>query len=48
MEGVITVGKVRNVVSPQYALLVKGTFHFAIYNATFGKSKMENVDMLGL
>ena len=40
-----TVRKVRGVVSPQYALLAKGTFHFALYNATFGKSKMADVDM---
>ena len=39
VEGVATVGKVWNVVSPQYALLAKGTFHFTIYNVTFGKSK---------
>ena len=45
MEGVATVRKVRNVVSPQYALLAKGTFHFTIYNVTFGKSKMADVDM---
>ena len=44
-EGVATVGKVRNVVSPQYALLAKGTFHFTIYSLTFGKSKMADVDM---
>ena len=40
MEGVATVEKVRNVVSPQYALLAKGTFQFTIYNVTFGKSNM--------
>ena len=40
-----TVGKVRNVVSPQYAWLAKGTFHFTIYNAMFGKFKMADVDM---
>ena len=41
-----TVGKVWNVVSTQYALLAKGTFHFTIYNyAMFGKSKMADVDM---
>ena len=48
MEGVATVGKVQNVVSPQYALLGKGTFHFTIYSVTFGKSKMADVDMFGL
>ena len=44
------VRKVRNVVSPQYALLAKGTFHFTIYNLTlnFGKSKMADVDMFTL
>ena len=42
-----TVGKVRNVVSPQYALLAKGTFHFTIYNVTFGKSKVADVDIFG-
>ena len=47
MEGLATVGKVRNVVSPQYVLLPKGTFHFTIYNVTFGKSKMADVDMFG-
>ena len=47
MEGVATVGKVRNVVSPQYALSAKGTFPFTIYIVTFGKSKMADVDMLG-
>ena len=47
MEGLATVGKVRNVVSLQYALLPKGTFHFTIYNVTFGKSKMADVDMFG-
>ena len=46
MEGVATVGKVRNAVSLQYVLLAKGTFHFTIYNVTFGKSKMVDVDML--
>ena len=30
---------VRNVVSPQYALLAKGTFHFTIYNVTFGNPR---------
>ena len=45
MEGVTTVGKVRNVVSPQYALLSEGSFHFTIHNVTFGKSKMADVDM---
>ena len=34
------IGKVRNVVSPQYAFLVNGTFHSTIYNVTFGESKM--------
>ena len=43
--GVITVGKVRNVVSPQNALLPKGTFPFTVYNVTFGKSKMADVDI---
>ena len=47
MEGVATVGKVWSVVSPQYVLLAKGTFHFTIYNVTFGKSKMADVDMFG-
>ena len=41
------VGKVRNVVSPQCALLAKGTFNFTTYNRTFGRSKMADVDMLG-
>ena len=45
MEGVATVGEVRNVVSPQYVLSAKGTFRFTIYNGTFGKSKMADVDM---
>ena len=40
--------KVRNVVSPQYALLSKWTFHFTLYNVTFGKSKMADVDMFAL
>ena len=30
-----------------YASLAKGTFHFTIYNVTFGKSKMADVDMFG-
>ena len=47
MEGVATVGKVRNVVSPQYALLAKGIFHFTIYDVKCGKSKMVDVDMFG-
>ena len=38
MERVATVGKVWNVVSPQYALLAKGTFHFTIVGKfSFGK-----------
>ena len=47
MEGVATVGKVGNVVSQQYALLAKGTFHFTIYNVTFGKSNVADVDIFG-
>ena len=27
--------------------VAKGTFHFTIYNVTFGKSKMADVDMFG-
>ena len=33
------------VVSPQYTFLAKGTFQSTINNATFGKSKMADVDM---
>ena len=45
MEGVATVEKVRSVASPQYALLAEGAFHFTIYNVTFRKSKVADVDM---
>ena len=47
VEGVATVGRAQNVVSPQYVLLAKGTFHFTIYNVTFGKSKVADVDIFG-
>ena len=33
-----------NVVSPQYAFLAKGIFQFTIYNVTFEKSKMADVE----